>query len=127
MRISLSLARDVHGPRSGARLSRRGQRTNKPDGVKNAVFTPLQRAQHPGASIFSASHDFRMAKRRKRRAPGLDGSLLKPLLDGFRAFLFLVPLFLACEIHAAPVHGWLSWRGPQQNGTALEKNLPDKV
>lgn len=28
---------------------------------------------------------------------------------------------------AEPVHGWLSWRGPQQNGTSLEKNLPDKV
>lgn len=29
--------------------------------------------------------------------------------------------------HAAPVRGWLSWRGPQQNGTSLEKGLPDKV
>jgi len=28
---------------------------------------------------------------------------------------------------AAPVHGWLSWRGPNQNGTSLEKNLPDKI
>ena len=28
---------------------------------------------------------------------------------------------------AAPVHGWLTWRGPNQNGTSLEKNLPDKV
>jgi outer membrane protein assembly factor BamB len=28
---------------------------------------------------------------------------------------------------SAPVHGWLSWRGPQQNGTSLEKNLPDKI
>jgi outer membrane protein assembly factor BamB len=23
--------------------------------------------------------------------------------------------------------GWLSWRGPQQNGTSLEKGLPDKI
>src|SRR5881409_3689809 len=30
-------------------------------------------------------------------------------------------------IHAAPVRGWLNWRGPNQNGTSLEKNLPDKV
>ena len=29
--------------------------------------------------------------------------------------------------HSSPVTGWLSWRGPQQNGTSLEKNLPDKV
>jgi len=25
------------------------------------------------------------------------------------------------------VRGWLNWRGPQQNGTSLEKNLPDKI
>jgi outer membrane protein assembly factor BamB len=25
------------------------------------------------------------------------------------------------------VRGWLNWRGPQQNGTSTEKNLPDKV
>ena len=29
--------------------------------------------------------------------------------------------------HAGPVHGWLTWRGPDQNGASLEKNLPDKV
>src|SRR6266436_99665 len=29
--------------------------------------------------------------------------------------------------HSAPVIGWLSWRGPQQNGTSIEKNLPDKI
>jgi len=28
---------------------------------------------------------------------------------------------------AAAVHGWLAWRGPQQNGMSLEKNLPDKI
>src|SRR5436190_17965859 len=28
---------------------------------------------------------------------------------------------------AAPVRGWLSWRGPQQTGASLEKNLPDKI
>ena len=29
--------------------------------------------------------------------------------------------------HAAPVRGWLDWRGPQQNGTSLETGLPDSV
>src|SRR5438552_9497958 len=29
--------------------------------------------------------------------------------------------------HAAPVRGWLSWRGPNQNGTSLETNLPDRI
>ena len=28
---------------------------------------------------------------------------------------------------AASLHGWLSWRGPNQNGCSLEKNLPDTV
>ncbi len=37
-------------------------------------------------------------------------------------------LFLsAASLIAAPAHGWLSWRGPQQNGMSLEKNLPDKI
>jgi outer membrane protein assembly factor BamB len=29
--------------------------------------------------------------------------------------------------NAAPVQGWLTWRGPNQNGTSNEKNLPDKI
>ncbi|MEP6663286.1 MAG: PQQ-binding-like beta-propeller repeat protein [Verrucomicrobiota bacterium] len=37
----------------------------------------------------------------------------------------------APAIFAAPpesaVHGWLNWRGPQQNGSSREKNLPDKI
>src|SRR4051812_29248576 len=28
---------------------------------------------------------------------------------------------------SADVRGWLNWRGPQQNGTSTEKNLPDKI
>jgi outer membrane protein assembly factor BamB len=28
---------------------------------------------------------------------------------------------------SSPVRGWLAWRGPQQNGMSLEKNLPDKI
>src|SRR6185295_4360878 len=27
----------------------------------------------------------------------------------------------------APAHGWLNLRGPQQNGTSMEKNLPEKI
>ena len=30
-------------------------------------------------------------------------------------------------LHAAPVKGWLAWRGPQQNGMSLEKGLPTTV
>src|SRR5437667_4823531 len=29
--------------------------------------------------------------------------------------------------HASPVGGWLSWRGPNQNGTSNERNLPDRI
>src|SRR6266540_7067384 len=45
----------------------------------------------------------------------------------------VLTLVAACQFaavfatHAAPVQGWLSWRGPNQNGTSLEKNLPDKI
>ncbi len=28
---------------------------------------------------------------------------------------------------ATSAHGWLNWRGPQQNGVSLEKNLPDHL
>jgi outer membrane protein assembly factor BamB len=28
---------------------------------------------------------------------------------------------------AGPVQGWLTWRGPNQNGFSAEKNLPDKI
>lgn len=31
------------------------------------------------------------------------------------------------QSNAAPVRGWLSWRGPEQNGTSREKGLPDKL
>ncbi len=33
----------------------------------------------------------------------------------------------ASESSAAPARGWLSWRGPRQNGVSLEKNLPDTL
>src|ERR1051325_1763937 len=35
--------------------------------------------------------------------------------------------FFVSTLPAAPVHGWLNWRGPSQNGTSLEKDLPDKI
>jgi outer membrane protein assembly factor BamB len=31
-----------------------------------------------------------------------------------------------CQGAPAAVRGWLNWRGPQQNGTSLEKGLPEK-
>jgi len=31
------------------------------------------------------------------------------------------------SLPAAPARGWLGWRGPQQTGFSLEKNLPDKI
>jgi outer membrane protein assembly factor BamB len=39
---------------------------------------------------------------------------------------------LAVTLRAAPAaaaaaRGWLSWRGPQQNGTSLEKDLPERL
>ena len=40
-------------------------------------------------------------------------------LAGFAAFA-------TCPSHAG-VQGWLHWRGPQQNGTSLEKNIPTQL
>lgn len=41
----------------------------------------------------------------------------------FGLLLAVQPIFTS---HAA-VRGWLSWRGPNQNGTSTEKGLPDKI
>ena len=44
-------------------------------------------------------------------------------------FAVAVPLLLASpagSLHAA-VRGWLTWRGPDQNGATLETGLPDRV
>lgn len=45
----------------------------------------------------------------------------------FHALAFMLGAGLALSAQANPVHGWLSWRGPQQNGTSLETGLPDRV
>lgn len=40
---------------------------------------------------------------------------------------FVTSLFLSFPSHAAPVQGWLNWRGPGQNGDSSETGLPDKI
>ena len=35
--------------------------------------------------------------------------------------------FLQTRTQAAPVRGWLAWRGPDQNGTSKETGLPDRI
>lgn len=39
----------------------------------------------------------------------------------------LAAFALASSAHAAAVKGWLAWRGPLQNGTSLEKGLPESL
>jgi outer membrane protein assembly factor BamB len=39
----------------------------------------------------------------------------------------LVCAAIGLPVTAAPVHGWLSWRGPEQSGVSRETGLPDKV
>ncbi len=47
---------------------------------------------------------------------------------GFGAFLIAAAMpLLTVPSFGAPARGWLSWRGPQQNGSSLETNLPDKL
>src|SRR5580765_2827318 len=53
--------------------------------------------------------------------------------DGFRAVTILTVGFLIGGVlgfqpaSAAPVQGWLSWRGPEQSGVSRETGLPEKV
>src|SRR5258705_12014927 len=53
--------------------------------------------------------------------------------DGFRAVTILTVVFLIGRVlgfqpaSAAPVQGWLSWRGPEQSGVSRETGLPEKV
>lgn len=41
--------------------------------------------------------------------------------------LALALTVLGCNLVAAPVTGWLGWRGPEQTGMSRETGLPDKV
>ncbi len=41
--------------------------------------------------------------------------------------LWVATLFAALPLSAAPAKGWLSWRGPNQNGSSAEKGLPSTV
>lgn len=43
------------------------------------------------------------------------------------AGLALAGQLLALSINAAPVKGWLDWRGPERLGVSRETDLPDKV
>jgi len=45
----------------------------------------------------------------------------------FTFLILLLLLILIPTAQAASVKGWLNWRGPNQNGVSLEKNLPDKL
>lgn len=45
----------------------------------------------------------------------------------FNLPVFLCGFLVSFSLNAAPVRGWLNWRGPNQNGASLEKNLPDKI
>src|SRR5262245_61619017 len=46
---------------------------------------------------------------------------------GLAAMLLAAVPGMPTDLAAAPVTGWLAWRGPQQNGFSAEKNLPDQV
>ncbi|MBI3853399.1 MAG: PQQ-binding-like beta-propeller repeat protein [Verrucomicrobia bacterium] len=51
---------------------------------------------------------------------------LSTVLSALGLFLAGGPA-IPSQTSAAPVQGWLSWRGPNQNGTSNEKNLPDTI
>ena len=46
---------------------------------------------------------------------------------GAFGFLLVTAVTPLPEAQSAPAKGWLSWRGPEQNGVSREQGLPDKV
>lgn len=53
-------------------------------------------------------------------------SVLRAGLAG-RALPFTAICLLATNLVAAPVSGWLAWRGPEQSGVSRETGLPNRV
>src|SRR5882672_11268234 len=47
-------------------------------------------------------------------------------IGGLAAVLF-ASQFVSATLSAAPVRGWLDWRGASHLGVSMEKGLPDKV
>jgi outer membrane protein assembly factor BamB len=45
----------------------------------------------------------------------------------FLAFSFVAMVHFSAPPACAEVTGWLNWRGPNQNGSGLEKNLPNEL
>src|ERR1043165_2307975 len=60
---------------------------------------------------------------------GIFRSATKNLFLTSMKISILSTLFAAFALAApgAPVKGWLTWRGPNQNGSSSEKGLPDKI
>ena len=55
-------------------------------------------------------------------------TLAMKLTTGIAVGVFgLLSALVASPLQAKPVNGWLSWRGPDQNGTSRETGLPDTV
>ena len=52
---------------------------------------------------------------------------LQDLSDCAAGVLILFVCLATVASQAGPVHGWLSWRGPEQSGVSRETGLPDKV
>jgi len=63
----------------------------------------------------------------RRLAPGCRGLLImnRKTFHVLAGLLFVAGLLNS--LHAAPVQGWLAWRGPEQSGVSRETGLPDKV
>jgi outer membrane protein assembly factor BamB len=53
--------------------------------------------------------------------------ILSPALLAALGVVLAAPCFPNALAAAAPVRGWLSWRGPNQNGASTEKGLPEKI
>jgi outer membrane protein assembly factor BamB len=74
---------------------------------------------------------YTMYTRLLRRLMGQGKRPLPTLLPAVLAtrgwIVSILAALAAVSAVGAPVHGWLSWRGPEQTGVCREQGLPDKV
>jgi len=68
-----------------------------------------------------------LAERRRLDPPGLTLLIIMNRQRLSSLATLTTTLLSASIAPAAPVHGWLSWRGPEQTGVSRETGLPSTI
>ena len=112
-------------PEACATADQRSALRNAPYSDKHSVFAKsLNIIQY--ASVLISRQAVTMDNRlRSHFAPRRPGRLASR--PARTAGILLSAILAAGQAYASPVHGWLSWRGPEQSGVSRETGLPDKV